>query len=103
MLVWVWENFFSWKQLTGNDVTCESDRNVVRVTFFLKNNIDKDLGVLSANTQEADIETQQMRLGERLGVKYRVIAFLNEMLGEKLGVIEEECKKVQCKLGIKLV
>ena len=25
---------FSWKQLTGNDVTCESDRNVVRVTFF---------------------------------------------------------------------
>lgn len=94
---------FSWKQLTGNDVTCESDRNVVRVTFFFKNNIDKDLGVLSANTQEADIETQQMRLGERLGVKYRVIAFLNEMLGEKLGVIEEECKKVQCKLGIKLV
>lgn len=92
----------SWKQLTGNDVTCESDRNVVRVTFFLKNNIDKDLGVLSANTQEADIETQQMRLGERLGVKYSVIAFLNEILGEKLGVIEEECKKVQCKLGIKL-
>ena len=29
---------FSWKQLTGNEVTCESDRNVVRVTLFLKNN-----------------------------------------------------------------
>lgn len=33
---------------------------------------------------EPDIEAQQKRLGE------------------KLGVIEEECQKVQCKLGIKL-
>lgn len=32
---------FSWKQLPGNEVTCESDRNVVRVTFYLRNNIDK--------------------------------------------------------------
>ena len=93
---------FSWKQLTGNEVTCESDRNVVRVTFFLKNNIDKIETVNPTDELELDVKTLQKRLGEKLGVKYSVIAFLNEKLGEKLGVIEEECQKVQCKLGVKL-
>ena len=93
---------FSWKQLTGNEVTCESDRNVVRVTFFLKNNIDKIETVNPTDELELDVKTLQKRLGEKLGVKYSVIAFLNEKLGEKLGIIEEECQKVQCKLGIKL-
>ena len=93
---------FSWKQLTGNEVTCESDRNVVRVTFFLKNNIDKIETVNPTDELELDVKTLQKRLGEKLGVKYSVIAFLNEKLGEKLGIIEEECQKVQCKLGVKL-
>lgn len=93
---------FSWKQLTGNEVTCESDRNVVRVTFFLKNNIDKIETVNPTDELELDVKTLQKRLGEKLGVKYSVIAYLNEKLGEKLGIIEEECQKVQCKLGIKL-
>lgn len=93
---------FSWKQLTGNEVTCESDRNVVRVTFFLKNNIDKIETVNPTDELEIDVKTLQKRLGEKLGVKYSVIAYLNEKLGEKLGIIEEECQKVQCKLGVKL-
>ena len=73
---------FSWKQLTGNEVTCESDRNVVRVTFFLKNNIDKIETVNPTDELELDVKTLQKRLGEKLGVKYSVIAFLNEKLGE---------------------
>ena len=73
---------FSWKQLTGNEVTCESDRNVVRVTFFLKNNIDKIETVNLTDELELDVKTLQKRLGEKLGVKYSVIAFLNEKLGE---------------------
>ena len=73
---------FSWKQLTGNEVICESDRNVVRVTFFLKNNIDKIETVNPTDELELDVKTLQKRLGEKLGVKYSVIAFLNEKLGE---------------------
>ena len=73
---------FSWKQLTGNEVTCESDRNVVRVTFFLKNNLDKIETVNPTDELELDVKTLQKRLGEKLGVKYSVIAFLNEKLGE---------------------
>ena len=73
---------FSWKQLTGNEVTCESDRNVVRVTFFLKNNLDKVETVNPTDELELDVKTLQKRLGEKLGVKYSVIAFLNEKLGE---------------------
>ena len=73
---------FSWKQLTGNEVTCESDRNVVRGTFFLKNNIDKIETVNPTDELELDVKTLQKRLGEKLGVKYSVIAFLNEKLGE---------------------
>ena len=73
---------FSWKQLTGNEVICESDRNVVRVIFFLKNNLDKVEMVNPTNNLELDVKTLQKRLGEKLGVKYSVIAFLNEKLGE---------------------
>ena len=73
---------FSWKQLTGNEVTCESDRNVVRVTFFLKNNLDKIETVNPTDELELDVKTLQKRLGEKLGVKYSVIAFLNDKLGE---------------------
>ena len=57
---------FSWKQLTGNEVTCESDRNVVRVTFFLKNNIDKIETVNPTDELELDVKTLQKRLGEKL-------------------------------------
>ena len=67
---------FSWKQLTGNEVICESDRNVVRVIFFLKNNLDKVEMVNPTNNLELDVKTLQKRLGE------------------KLGIIEEECQKV---------
>lgn len=73
---------FSWKQLTGNEVICESDRNVVRVIFFLKNNLDKVETVNPTDELELDVKTLQKRLGEKLGVKYSVIAFLNEKLGE---------------------
>lgn len=65
-----------------HEVVCESDRNVVRVTFFLKNNIDKIETVNPTDELELDVKTLQKRLGE------------------KLGIIEEECQKVQCKLGI---
>lgn len=68
----------------------------------MKNNIDKIETVNPTDELELDVKTLQKRLGEKLGVKYSVIAFLNEKLGEKLGIIEEECQKVQCKLGIKL-
>lgn len=57
---------FSWKQLTGNEVTCESDRNVVRVIFFLKNNIDKIETVNPTDELELDVKTLQKRLGEKL-------------------------------------
>lgn len=67
-----------------HEVVCESDRNVVRVTFFLKNNIDKIETVNPTDELELDVKTLQKRLGE------------------KLGIIEEECQKVQCKLGVKL-
>lgn len=85
-----------------HEVICESDRNVVRVIFFLKNNLDKVETVNPTDNLELDVKTLQKRLGEKLGVKYSVIAYLNEKLGEKLGIIEEECQKVQCKLGVKL-
>lgn len=67
-----------------HEVVCESDRNAVRVTFFLKNNIDKIETVNPTDELELDVKTLQKRLGE------------------KLGIIEEECQKVQCKLGVKL-
>lgn len=67
-----------------HEVVCESDRNVVRVTFFLKNNIDEIETVNPTDELELDVKTLQKRLGE------------------KLGIIEEECQKVQCKLGVKL-
>jgi len=67
-----------------HEVVCESDRNAVRVTFFLKNNIDKIETVNPTDELELDVKTLQKRSGE------------------KLGIIEEECQKVQCKLGIKL-
>ena len=65
-----------------HEVVCESDRNVVRVTFFLKNNIDKIETVNPTDELELDVKTLQKRLGEKLGVKHSVIAFLNEKLGE---------------------
>lgn len=67
-----------------HEVVCESDRNVVRVTFFLKNNIDEIETVNPTDNLELEVKTLQKRLGE------------------KLGIIEEECQKVQCKLGVKL-
>ena len=67
-----------------HEVVSESDRNVVRVTFFLKNNIDEIETVNPTDELELDVKTLQKRLGE------------------KLGIIEEECQKVQCKLGVKL-
>ena len=93
---------FSWKELTGHDISFESDRNVVRVTFFLRNNIDNASVGKTDEFSNVDIKVLQERLGRKLGVKYSVIAFLNENLGEKLSVIEEECQKLQCKLGCKL-
>ena len=54
---------FSWKQLTGNEGTCKSDRNVVRVTFFLKNNIDKIETVHPTEGLELDVKILQKRLG----------------------------------------
>ena len=50
----------------------------------MKNNIDKIGTVNPTDELELDVKTLQKRLGE------------------KLGIIEEECQKVQCKLGIKL-
>ena len=93
---------FSWKELTGHDISFESDRNVVRVTFFLRNNIDNASVEKTDEFSNVDIKVLQERVGRKLGVKYSVIAFLNENLGEKLGIIEEECQKLQCKLGCKL-
>ena len=65
-----------------HEVVCESDRNAVRVTFFLKNNIDKIETVNPTDELELDVKTLQKRLGEKLGVMYSVIAVLNEKLGE---------------------
>ncbi len=48
----------------------------------MKNNIDKIETVNPTDELELDVKTLQKRLGE------------------KLGIIEEECQKVQCKLGI---
>ncbi len=93
---------FSWKELTGHDISFESNRNVVRVTFFLRNNIDNTSTEKADDSSNVDVKVLQERLGRKLGVKYSVITFLNENLGEKLGVIEEECQKLQCKLGCKL-
>lgn len=67
---------FSWKQLTGNEVTCESDRNVVRVIFFLKNNIDKIETVNPTDELELDVKTLQKRLGEKLGINQMSILLL---------------------------
>ena len=50
----------------------------------MKNNIDEIETVNPTDELELDVKTLQKRLGE------------------KLGIIEEECQKVQCKLGIKL-
>lgn len=50
----------------------------------MKNNIDEIETVNPTDELELDVKTLQKRLGE------------------KLGIIEEECQKVQCKLGVKL-
>lgn len=50
----------------------------------MKNNIDKIETVNPTDELELDVKTLQKRLGE------------------KLGIIEEESQKVQCKLGVKL-
>ena len=52
----------SCKQLVRHEVVCESDRNVVRVTFFLKNNIDKIETVNPMDNLELDVKTLQKRL-----------------------------------------
>lgn len=67
---------FSWKQLTGNEVICESDRNVVRVIFFLKNNLDKVETVNPTDNLEFDVKTLQKRLGEKLGINQMSILLL---------------------------
>ena len=91
---------FSWKELTGHDVSFESDRNVVRVTFSLRNNIDNSTIGNASVYPKTDTKTLQEQLGKKLGVKCSVIVFLNDKLGEKLGIIAEECQKLQCKLGV---
>ena len=48
----------------------------------MKNNIDKIETVNPTDELELDVKTLQKRLGEKLGVKYSVIAFLNETLRE---------------------
>lgn len=48
----------------------------------MKNNIDKIETVNPTDELELDVKTLQKRLGEKLGVKYSVIVFLNEKLGE---------------------
>ena len=50
----------------------------------MKNNIDEIETVNPTDELELDVKTLQKRLGE------------------KLGIIEEESQKVQCKLGVKL-
>lgn len=45
-----------------HEVVCESDRNVVRVIFFLKNNIDKIETVNPMDNLELDVKNLQKRL-----------------------------------------
>ena len=52
-----------------HEVVCESDRNAVRVTFFLKNNIDEIETVNPTDNLELEVKTLQKRLGEKLGIK----------------------------------
>lgn len=52
------------------------------VTFSLRNNIDNvPIDDVSAHLQ-IDVKAQQEELGEKLGIKCSVIAFLNENLGK---------------------
>ena len=90
---------FSWKEITGNDVTFDSDRNIVRICFHLQNNLSNPTSDTKDTPSISDIKTQQERLSIKLGIKLGVITFLNDNLGEKLGIIEEEGNKLLCKLG----
>lgn len=60
----------------GNEVTCESDRNVVRVTFSLKNNIDKNEILNPTSELELDVKTLQKKLGIKLGINQMPILLL---------------------------
>lgn len=73
---------FSWKEITRNNVTFESKRNIVSICFYLKNNLDKSPSKQEAITPIFDLKDQQEKLGRKLGVNHSVIVFLNEKLGE---------------------
>lgn len=90
---------FSWKEITGNDVTIDSDRNIVRICFHLQNNLSNPTSYTKDTPSISDIKTQQERLSIKLGIKLGVITFLNDNLGEKLGIIEEEGNKLLSRLG----
>ena len=90
---------FSWKEITGNDVTIDSDRNIVRICFHLQNNLSNPTSGTKDTPSISDIKTQQERLSIKLGIKLGVITFLNDNLGEKLGIIEEEGNKLLSRLG----
>ena len=63
---------FSWKEITGNDVTFESNRNIVSICFYLKNNPDKSPLKQETTTTIPDLKDQQEKLGIKLGVNHSV-------------------------------
>ena len=90
----------SWKQLTGNDVSFESDRNIVRITFPFKNKVGSSTVFASEEViQHYNLSTLQENLGKKLGIKLGVITFLNEKLERELDFIESEAESVGRKLG----
>lgn len=60
---------FSWKEITGNDVTFESNRNIVSICFHLHNNQNNPTSNTKDTPSIADIKTQQERLAIKLGIK----------------------------------
>lgn len=66
---------FSWKEITGNDVTIDSDRNIVRICFHLQNNLSNPTSGTKDTPSISDIKTQQERLSIKLGIKLGVITF----------------------------
>lgn len=60
---------FSWKEITGNDVTFESNRNIVSICFHLQKNLNNPTSGTKEAPSFADIKTQQERLAIKLGIK----------------------------------
>lgn len=71
---------FSWKEITGNDVTFESNRNIVRICFYLKNNLDKSPSKQEATTPISDLKDQQEKLRRKLGENRLSLLFLLHFL-----------------------